>query len=176
MFPIDSEFYFRKLERSDLDQLKHLKDETWIYNHNTVILNFDDQIKWFESLDKNTIQPKNLILVLCGKSEFLGVFKLFDIDWINQSVNVGWDIIVSQRGFGYGHKIVCGGKEFCFNKLNLRKLNCEILSNNEASIKCALKAGFLLEGVKRESVYKEGVYLDSHVYSVLKSHSELTSF
>ena len=172
MFPIDEDFCFRKLEKSDLVNLKKIKDDSWLNHHNTAILNLDDQTKWFESLDDNATQPKNLVLVLSNKSDFVGVFKIFDIDWISQSANVGWDIISSKRGNGYGHKIVSSGKQFCFNKLNLRKLNCEILSNNEISIKCALKAGFILEAVKIESVYKEGRYLDSCVLSVIKSVSE----
>lgn len=161
-----------KLDKSYLSNLLALKSESWETTHQITVANMDDQIRWFESLDKNVHTPKNLILIACGPVDELasvafGVYKITDIDWASRTANVAWDIFKHHRGKGLGKPLVSTGAAFCFQVFNLHRLNCEILETNIASQKCADAAGFKKEGVKRESVLKKGFYLDSWLYGVL---------
>lgn len=163
---------FRKLERSDLYSLWKLKQESWVNTHQITINSNDDQEKWFDSLDDNPHNPKNLILVASGFIEDFGIFKISNINYISRSADVGWDVYENCRGIGLGKKIVKAGSAFCFEVLNLRRLNAEILTTNIASQKCAKHAGYIQEGIKRDAVHKIDKYIDSLIYGLLSKEFE----
>ncbi len=160
-------FSFRKLERDQLPFLLSLKNESWFGTHRISILNSDDQERWFESLDSDSHCPTCLILTaFCGGFPS-GLWKLFNIDWQNRRAEVGWDIYKEYRGRGLGKRLVESGVAFCDDVLNLHRLRAEILVTNEASKKCALAAGFELEGVEKEAILKKGKYVDNLMYGII---------
>lgn len=160
----------RKLSESDLDQLFHLKQENWYGTHQITIINEEDQKRWFESLDNHPHAPRKLVLVAEDTLEFLdiGIFKL-NIDWNNRVADVGWDVFEHFRGKGLGKRLVKAGVAYSFNLFDLRRLQCEILEHNGASMTCATLAGFKKEGYRREAVHRQGQYLGSYVMGLLKS-------
>lgn len=159
----------RKLREDDLNLLFALKSESWGSTHRISILTMEDQVRWYKSLDPDVHCPKNLVLVASPvkSGERIGIFKIFNIDWVSRTADVAWDVFKSYRKKGYGKKLVSAGSSFCFNVFNLHRLNCEILDINVPSSKCAIHAGFKKEGVKRQSVIKYGRYTDSIVYGLL---------
>lgn len=168
VFVHENKIALRKLEATDLLSLKELKDSTWMHTHRVSILNMTDQQGWFEKLScSNT----NYVLVAYEETESaqvsigpLGIYKIFNIDWINGSAEIGYDMFEQFRGKGFGKRVVISGTGFCFKVLNLRRLTAEVLENNVASIKVIEAAGFEKEGVKKLAVLKEGVFLNSIVY------------
>ena len=58
--------------------------------------------------------------------------------------------------------------EYVFEKTELVRLQAEIFSPNIASMKTILKAGYHLEAINKNAVFKNGVLLDQHVYCRLK--------
>jgi RimJ/RimL family protein N-acetyltransferase len=176
------DFFFRKIEKHDLVDLLEYKKDSWRYTHKTSILNEQNQIKWFEKVCSSDVsQPKDLFMVaqfnskeslpyhtaLFRDNAQFGFFYITDIDYINRSANVSWGVYSILRGKKYGNKLVKSGVEFCFKNMNLRRLNCEIIEYNEPSLKCATNAGFIKEGVKRKSVFKDGEYHDSILLGIL---------
>jgi RimJ/RimL family protein N-acetyltransferase len=167
----------RKLDSRDLAHCLTLREETWLNTHNVMIANFENQSAWFESLQKNDIHaPKNLLLMAIfppygsdSPIERLGILKILNIDYINQTAELGWDIFKEFRGKGWGKVIVGAGLAFCFDILGMRRVNAEILSTNIPSYKCAIKAGFVEEGIKRQAVRKYDEYIDSLVMGALAS-------
>jgi RimJ/RimL family protein N-acetyltransferase len=168
----------RKIERKDLSDLLLLKQESWENTHRISLINEEDQIKWFEKLSSDVHQPSSLVMIADARVVTgiegtrawcaVGDFKLFGIDWINQTAEVGWDIFEEFRKQGFGKRLVSAGCTFAFNILNLRRLSCEILESNIASQKCAEARGFKLEGIKRQAVFKNGQYQNSLVYGLLR--------
>jgi len=157
-----------KLQREDLSLLLDLKSESWETTHHITIATMEDQVRWFESLDKDVHSPCSLVLMACDKENSkIGIFKISSVDWVNRTADVAWDIFKPHRGNGFGKSLVAAGSTFCFQILNLWRLNCEILETNTVSQKCAFSAGFEKEGVKKESVIKLGSYVDSGIYGLL---------
>ena len=168
MFGFDG-IVLRKLRRDDLSNLLDLKNESWLTTHHITIATMEDQVRWFESLDKDVHTPKNLILV-AESAKFgkpVGVYKITDIDWSNRNCAAAWDIYKHFRNQKLGKPLVITGTAFCFQVLNMWRVGCEILEENIPSQKCAEAAGFKLEGLKRQSVVKLGKYVNSGVYGVL---------
>ena len=185
LFKCNESFGLRKLARGDVRLLSELKAETWGNTHTATIANKDDQERWFDSMQTDVNQPDKLFLTLVqreGKEkDVVGFFKLANINYINRCADAGWDLMPDYRGMGIGKVLVKGGVSFSFGFLNLRRLTAEILVSNVASQKCALSAGFVEEGVKREAVFvrKEydknnltpasGIhYVDSQVWGLLR--------
>lgn len=166
--------HLRKIEKEDLPSLSVLKGESWMSTHQKSILNKENQEAWFGNLDNNPHSPSSLILIAetvsphMAISNNIGCFKISDIDYINRSANVGWDIFEKHRGKGLGKRLVVAGSTFCFDILNLRRLDAEILSTNKPSQKCAISAGFEQEGVRREAIHKPDGYVDSQIWGLLK--------
>jgi len=164
---------FRKADRQDLKDLLELKNESWFGTHTVTLANSISQEKWLESISTETHSPKNLMLIAeitnDGRKQQIGVFKIFHINWQSRRAEAGWDIYHHFRGKGYGKKIVKAGVDFCFKMLNLRRLDAQILANNEASQKCAAEAGFEREGIQKQAIFKLGKYVDNHLYGLLNS-------
>lgn len=102
----------------------------------------------------------------------IGYCSITNIDWISRhaEINVmmhgdgGTSGIVpyTEIGFMAFEKIL----EFCFEELNLQKLVVEIIDTNE--IKMILdRCGFVAEGVRRQSRFKNGRFVDSTICSIL---------
>jgi RimJ/RimL family protein N-acetyltransferase len=163
---------FKKICEDDLPLLTELKEESWGYTHKTTIASIEDQKRWYLSLDRDVHYPKELVFITnmpnSGKTVRFGLFKIFNIDWISRSADVGWDIFHPYRDRGHGKKLVLAGTRLCFELLNLRRLSCEILETNIASQKCAINAGFLKEGTKIKAVFKKGEYIDSQIFGLLR--------
>lgn len=103
----------------------------------------------------------------------VGDFRVMNIDPISRCADVAWDVFSRFRGLGIGYQLVKEGAALCWEKLNLRRLNTEILATNEASSKCAESAGFIKEGVKKEAVFKVNRYIDSTCYGLINSEVKL---
>ena len=159
-----------KLQKIDLPHLWKLKQESWFGTHQVTINTLDEQEAWFDTLDTHPTNPRNLVLLAEGpRDPNFGIFKVFGIDYVNRVADVGWDVFDDCRGKGLGKKLVAAGTAFCFNILNLHRLNAEILATNVASLRCADHAGYVHEGTKRMAVHKSGYYVDSLVLGILVS-------
>ena len=56
--------------------------------------------------------------------------------------------------------------------MRLNRINGSALAYNKASLRVCEKVGFKREGVKRQSVYKNGKYIDEIIMGCLKSDYE----
>jgi RimJ/RimL family protein N-acetyltransferase len=157
----------RKLNKNDIKKLFLLKTEAFDNHHRVAIINDTDQEEWFNSLNKDVYHPKNLILIGMQKKLDIGVVFLTNINYINKTSDIGIDIYKKYRGKGYGTKLMSSGIQFCKKILNLRKLNCEVLQHNVASMRMCEKNGFVQEGIRKEQIHKRGLYIDSIMYGLI---------
>jgi RimJ/RimL family protein N-acetyltransferase len=160
------ELNLKKVTAQDLTDLLNVKNESWKATHRTMIANIEDQISWLEKRSKDIHQPKQLMLIAHKAEASIGLFSISNIDYISRTADVSWSIYVIYRNHGFGRILVNCGCYFCFNVLGLRRISCEILENNEASKKCAIHSGFVHEGTKRQSIFKDGVRLNSDFYGL----------
>lgn len=56
-----------------------------------------------------------------------------------------------------------------FESFDLHRIWARPFEHNKASQRVLLKAGFYYEGLLRESIFKEGVFLNSTVYALIKN-------
>jgi RimJ/RimL family protein N-acetyltransferase len=159
-----------KLEESDLNLLKILKNESWFGTHKINFVNDLNQKRWFENINDNNTLILKAINDLTG--EDVGLYKINNIDWINRKYDSAHDVFKDKRGEGYSKKILEAGVDFGFEILNMNRLDTEVLENNIASLKSAIWVGFIKEGIKKKSIYKCNQYLDSIFLGIIRSDWE----
>lgn len=70
---------------------------------------------------------------------------------------------------GYGSESTVLVRDFAFGALGLHRLALEVTSSNAAAILIYTRAGFVLEGVRRQVVRLDGAWRDVHDMALLDS-------
>ena len=116
-------------------------------------------------------QKKGLFWALIEKSsqKFIGDFAFWKIDHKNSRAEIGYTLKPGFWGKGFMKEAMVEFINFGFNQLNLHSLEANINPANTNSREILKKMGFQKEAYFRENYFYNGDYLDSEIYSLLKS-------
>lgn len=117
------------------------------------------------------VNSKDIRLAVCERSNnrYIGNVYLTDINYINRSAES--HVLIGEREFwgkGLATEAYILLLEYAFKELNLNRVEAFVLENNVASIKMHEKVGYKKEGVLRQRVYKNGLYQNQIILSLLK--------
>ena len=165
----------RKIEKYDLLDLLNLKKESWWGTHGTPIINFDDQVNWY-----NSIPNDQLFLIGEISKSFVGVASYTKIDWMSRSLHISGSVVKDNRN-QYSRMAFYAGLDFAFEIMNMRRVEAEVLEYHVAAQILEIdKLGFVVEGRKRNAIYKCGKYYDSLMLALLRSewqdHSRIKNY
>jgi RimJ/RimL family protein N-acetyltransferase len=132
------------------------------YLHDSRTFTNEESVEWF-----NKTKPEFYIIRYKGQE--IGYFRTSNLSKENNNIYIGCDIDPSFTGKGIGYAAYKIFLEILFNEMNFHKVSLEVLSTNERAIHLYNKLGFVLEGIKREDVLKDGKYVDSKIMSILKT-------
>jgi RimJ/RimL family protein N-acetyltransferase len=128
----------------------------------------ESQMDFFESYLLKSNTKLQLGICIYGTSDIIGVISLNNIDYINRkcefSIVIGekkqqnLNIFIESTNLIFNH---------AFNTLNLNKIYGGTISKDFATLMCRFLNCSMI-GVTPEEIYKEGVYHDSYLYSILK--------
>lgn len=79
------------------------------------------------------------------------------------------------RGQGLGTEAMQLLVRFVFEQMNLRRIKLQVFSFNERAIKSYEKAGFKVEGILRQELFRNGKYHDVIQMSILRHEYEALS-
>lgn len=175
-FLIGEKIYLRTIDASDLtDAYRNWFNDADVcqYNSHHRFPRYQDEM---EEYYRSVIQSKdNLVLAICDKKndEHIGNISLQGIDLINRSAELA--IIIGEKeywhkGIGYeaSRLLISHG----FESLNLNRIFCGTTENNIGMQKLAESIGFKREGIARQSMFKDGKYLDGYYYGLVRSEYE----
>lgn len=132
-----------------------------------------EEIKTFiELLKTNLMTNKGIAWALCLKSnnQMIGHFGFHQIDELNYRPEIGYALLPKFQGLGYAHEALMAMLDTAFMKFNFHSIEANINPANNSSINSVEKCGFLKEAHFKENYYCNGVFLDSAIYSLLKSN------
>jgi len=93
--------------------------------------------------------------------EFIGTISINGIDWICRKAEIGYMIGSKDHwGYGIGGEAVSLVTDYSFNRLNLHKVEAEIVDGNVGSGKILERNGFKEYGRVPDDYYLEGKYYD----------------
>lgn len=132
-----------------------------------------EQIQQHLKIINNDSTRYDFAICLNSNNKMIGELSVFEIDQENK--RAGFRISMSSlklTGKGYGSEALQLTLHLVFNELRLNRLQLEVYSHNANGIAAYKKAGFVTEGVLRESINYNGIYFDELIMSMLKSDYE----
>jgi UDP-4-amino-4,6-dideoxy-N-acetyl-beta-L-altrosamine N-acetyltransferase len=128
-----------------------------MYTEHKISLN--EHYKWLAKLE---IDRNQIVFAVLIHEKVLGVASINAIDKLHKKSDWAFYLDENIRG-GLGAALEYSLIELAFNKLGLKKLNCEVIETNKTVVKMHKKFSFTEEGFKRENIIKDnkriGVYL-----------------
>ncbi len=111
-------------------------------------------------------------IVLKETNRVIGVVDIFNIDWENESAEIGYWLGVRYWNRGLMTEAVRLTLKFAFEELKLHRVSATLLEENVASRRVLEKTGFRLEGKRRESRLKFGKWHNELLYGILRPEYE----
>lgn len=166
-------YKLRELERTDLNRINKWRNDPDLisclgapYRY----INEDVDKEWYDKyLHARNNSVRCVIIDDTQEEMVLGIISLVKINNISRSGEL--HIMIGElenRGKGIGTFAVKTMIEHAFNNLNLRRIELGVLENNHPAIHLYEKLGFIKEGIKRKSNYKNGKYISMVIMGLLR--------
>lgn len=171
---VDGErIYLREIRVSDVDKnyCNWMKDQE-------VIRFLESRFeKWSNHKLRNYVRKINKnrdylfwAIIFKDSGKHIGNIKIGPINRTHKFADLG--IIIGEKKFwgqGLATEAIKLVVDYCFDKLKLHKLTAGAYRNNIASIKAFKKAGFKIEGIRKEHCLYNGNYLDVVLLGIVNS-------
>ena len=129
----------------------------------------ENEEEWYANAIKNQNAVFFAILLIDGGKDHLIGNCAVKIDWKNKLGHLG--ITIGEKdnwGKGYGTEAMQLLVNYCFQTLNMHKVELNVYDFNTRAIKSYTKLDFKKEGCNRKSHYVNGKYVDLITMGILK--------
>lgn len=164
-------YKLRELEKKDIVKINEWRNDPELISNLGApyrYINVGVDERWFENY-MNSRNTQVRCAIVNENDDILGLVSLVDIDYIKQSGT--FHIMVGNyknRGKGAGTFATEEMLKHAFYNLNLHRVELTVLENNFRAINLYEKIGFIKEGTKRECNFKQGRFVNMHIYSILR--------
>ena len=126
----------------------------------------DHHLRWFENLkDDNTLK---MFSIFNDENVLVGACGLTSIDYVNRRAEFSLYIGFDHASHGYGIAALKRLLTIAFSVYNLHQVWGEVFAGNPA-LDLFLKLGFKSGGLRRDFYYRDGIYINSHMISILRN-------
>jgi len=99
----------------------------------------------------------------------IGNLTFSSIDWFNRTVTIGISLGRKEyMGKGLAKEALAAIIKYCFEELNLHRLQAGVHASNTRSLNLFIKSGFKVEGLLRQSSVINGKFQDGYIVSVIE--------
>lgn len=141
----------------------------WMYSDHEISEN--EHLAWIDNLKDD---KKNIVYaVMADELEPIGVISINDIDAKHKKANWGLYIGEKYQGLGIGVFLEIMLIDYCFDKMGLEKIYCEVIEGNTSVLKLHKKLLFQEEGFLRSHIIKNGIRIGVHFLGLLKSEWQI---
>lgn len=164
--------FLRPAERSDIPLfVRWLSDaETAQFLSARTPLSTPLEEAWFERMVAGEGKDGyHFVMCLLESGQPFGTIGLFDLDHVNGSAGMG--IAIGEKalwGQGLGTDALNALVDFGFGELRLQRIWLDVYDFNPRARRSYEKCGFVLEGTKRQAIFKRGRHRDVLLMSVLR--------
>ena len=159
--------FLRLLKEEDLEWARSLHNDPDVICMLTDphLISEEEQIKWFASLQKS---KSMLRMIVEWKGERVGLVRIDQLDYYNQSVRVGLDIHKDFRGQGLSKPVYKELFKHYFEDLGFHRVWLLVAAYNTKAKRIYTELGFKEEGIQREALLKNGTYHNYVVMGLLR--------
>jgi [ribosomal protein S5]-alanine N-acetyltransferase len=124
--------------------------------------------QWWDSLGKDASKVVFAIRKI-DAPVIIGYVQITGINATHRSAEIGLRIGAEQnRGQGFGQEALHLAVNFCWNHLNLNRVQLIVFKHNERAIRAYQAAGFKKEGVLRKAAFIGGEWTDLVPMAILR--------
>lgn len=163
----------RAIEISDAKDINEIRsnDEVMTFMDSSAHQSIGDSEKFIQQGIDTYKKGQGFFWAIIDKSTgiMIGDFSFWKIDLKNHRAEIGYTLKPKYWGIGVMSETMKMLLDFGFNQLNLHSFEANINPKNNGSRQLLLKSGFVKEAYFKENYYFNGQYLDSEIYSLIKS-------
>ena len=114
--------------------------------------------KWVEDTIFSSKDLK-LAICLCEDDRYIGNVYMTDLNMINRTCSS--HILIGEKdcwGKGYAREALMQAIDYVVKERGIQRIEALVLESNSQSLRMFEKCGYVLEGVKRNAVYKNGTF------------------
>jgi RimJ/RimL family protein N-acetyltransferase len=124
--------------------------------------------QWCENIGKDQSMVVFAIRKLTDPA-LVGYVKISNINPIHRCADFGIRIgCEPNRGQGYGKEATALAVDFCWNHLNLNRVQLVVFAHNERAHRTYAATGFEQEGVLRRAAFINGAWIDLAIMAALR--------
>lgn len=163
----------RAIEPADIDFLFEWENDEKLWHLSNTVAPFSRFVleQYILNSHQDIYTNKQLRLMIDVKNgdgnNPIGSIDLFDFDPINKRAGIGVLITEENRNKGYASEALEMLIEYCFSKLQLHQLYCNILADNKDSLRLFKKQNFDLVGIKKEWIFIDDVWQDEYLFQLI---------
>ena len=164
----------REYSNEYLDQVYEYRSDPRIYGHYSKKQNSKEELK--EYLKKNITEFDKedgySVFVVLLNEKVIGEVAISYWDHNNEKNRIGFAIKPEYQQQGYGYEAVSAVVEYMFDTMHRNRIQAEHEYDNGASRALLKKLGFREEGHLRQTEYRDGEWIDSYCYGILREDWE----
>ena len=127
--------------------------------------------KYFQTCIDRAKSNNGFDLTINYNHKIVGGIGLHKIDHMNKTTSIGYWLSSKNEGLGLMTKSAKALCNYCFNNLELNRVEISCATDNIKSQNITKRLGFKLEGTLRQKEIVNGKYLDHYLFSLLKSEN-----
>ncbi len=136
--------------------------------------NIEDAINHINMVEDSIANNKaiNWAIAIKGSASLIGTIGYYRMKPEHHRAEVGYVLHPDYHGKGIMSEAIRAVLAYGFQKMKLHSIEAVVSPNNEKSIAVLEKHQFIQEGLFKENFYFQGSFLDSAVYSLLRSQTD----
>jgi ribosomal-protein-serine acetyltransferase len=138
----------------------------WAHNYGSL----EKSIAFTEQSKKNFDEKKGFGFTVIYKGKAIGIMGTHSIDYANKRTTIGYWLSEQAEGRGVMTACVRSLIEFCFEELELNRVEILCGTKNHKSNRIPQKLGFQLEGIFKKYELLATGYVDVNYYAMLKEN------
>jgi len=162
----------RAIKREDIPKLLEIHNNFEIKKQamfHPFLISQEQDIEWLENINKDTSNRAVYFAIEEKKTHnFAGYASLRNIDWVNRNCYFGISLLPDMQGKGLGKEATKHIIEYAIKKLNLHKIQLEVIADNKRAIELYKNLGFIEEGILKQQFYFDGIYFDVIVMGYIR--------
>ncbi len=167
---VDFGIELAKVDSTDMDLLRGWRNNynIWKFCRQSDLISDVEQDAWFRSQSADpSIRMYKIMRRVEGMKIAVGVCGLTSIDWLNRRAEFSLYVGPEHQRKGYGREGLKILLVHAFLNLGLEQVWGESFDQNPARIMFE-ELGFQKDGVRRSFYFKDGRFIDAHLYSILR--------
>jgi RimJ/RimL family protein N-acetyltransferase len=163
----------REVRKEDAELINKLGNEEEVFINLSTRLPMPKPLQveenWYQEYTKEYNEDFIQFVIETLDGTVIGKCGTGHIDWKNSCVTI-WIFIGNpeNRSKGYGSDALSLLVNFIFREMNMNRVQLYVFAFNERAVTSYKKVGFVVEGVQKQELFRNGTYNDVYIMSILK--------